>query len=417
MKRLWFFLLFGLLGLFALQAQATPAMKAVLVICDDYISAENNQIADGVKRDKAIVEKFLDRLKARGIVKVEASVLEGKNASSTNVRTAMKNLKVGSDDLLFFYFSGHGGMEKGKTFLYFTDEEAVSRDELTQLVEGKKARFSIMFTDACSSSIESVSAPKSLKGGFKKGMSDDAFDPVFKELLHNYRGLLHMSAAKEGQYATGTDTGGIFTIAMVNELLMFPPTSDWNKLAAEAAARTDAKYKKINQYSKGESGSEQASQDPQVYSFPKYVGKDANIAANNSNPGTAQAVPQPAKPSTPAKQANHTIKINNEAEFPVVFYVDRNESGKKWNASKLQKHTLKAGGAVTLEEKNPITVYYNFQQDGKSSTSIENDEQKEAIELEGGEYFIAYDDEEETLSFCTADDEEGGGEEDGEEDA
>jgi len=85
------------------------------------------------------VQKFLDRLKARGIVNVEASVLEGKSAASANLRTAMKNLKVGSEDLLFFYFSGHGGMEKGKTFLYFTDEEAVSRDELTQLVEGKKA--------------------------------------------------------------------------------------------------------------------------------------------------------------------------------------------------------------------------------------------------------------------------------------
>jgi len=417
MKRLCSVLFLVLIGFFTLHAQEKLTMKAVLVICDDYVSAENNQIADGVKRDKAIVQKFLDRIKARGIVNVEASVLDGKNASSTNFRTAMKNLKVGSNDLLFFYFSGHGGMEKGKTFLYFTDEEAVSRDELVQLVQGKKARFSIMFTDACSSSIESVSAPKSLKGGFKKGMSDDAFDPVFKELLYNYRGFMHMSAAKEGQYATGTDTGGIFTIAMVNELLMFPPSPDWNKLAAEAATRTDAKYKKINQYSKGESGSEQESQNPQVYSYPKYVGKDANVTANTATPGVPATAAQPAKPSTPAQQAKHTIKINNEAEFPVVFYVDRNESGKKWSASKLEKHTLKAGGDVTLKEKDPIAVYYNFLQDGKSSTAIDDDEKKEAVELEDGEYFIAYDDEEEALSFCTADDEEEDGDEGEEEDA
>jgi len=414
MKRLHIFLFLVLIGSFCLYAQEKLTMKTVLVICDDYVSAENNQIADGVKRDKAIVQKFLDRMKARGIVDVEASVLEGKNASSTNLRTAMKSLKVGSNDILFFYFSGHGGMEKGKTFLYFTDEEAVSRDEIVQLVQGKNARFSVMFTVACSSSIESVSAPKSLKGGFKKGMKDDAFDPVFKELFHNYRGLMHMSAAKEGQYATGTDTGGIFTIAMVNELLMYPPSPDWNKLAAEAAVRTDAKYKKINQYSKGGGENDQASQDPQVYSYPKYVGKNANVATNTAAPGVPATLPQPAKPSTPAKQANHTIKINNESEFPVVFYDDRNEGGKKWSASRLQKHTVKAGGAVTLTEKDPITVYYNFLQDGKSSTGIENDEEKEAVELEDGEYFIAYDDEEETLSFYTADDEE---EEDGEEDA
>ena len=120
-----------------LSAEQLLTMKAVLIICDDYISAENNAIADGVKRDRAIVEKFLDRLKERKIVKVETTVLNGKKASTVNVKRTIGNLKTGNNDILMVYFSGHGGMEKNKTFLFFTDDESISRDELESIIKNK----------------------------------------------------------------------------------------------------------------------------------------------------------------------------------------------------------------------------------------------------------------------------------------
>ena len=89
-----------------LFAEKMITMKAVLIICDDYVSAENNAISDGVKRDKAIVEKFLDRIKERKIVKVEKTVLSGKKASSVSVKKTLASLKTGKDDILLVYFSG-----------------------------------------------------------------------------------------------------------------------------------------------------------------------------------------------------------------------------------------------------------------------------------------------------------------------
>ena len=154
----------------SLFAEEKLTMKAVLIICDDYISAENNAIADGVKRDKAIVEKFLDRLIERKIVTVEKTVLQGKKATTANVKKTLASLKVGKNDILFVYFSGHGGMENNKTFLFFCDDESIARDELEKIVSGKNARLSFLISDACSSSIDSVMAPKSLNKGFKKGM-------------------------------------------------------------------------------------------------------------------------------------------------------------------------------------------------------------------------------------------------------
>jgi len=59
MKRLHIFLFLVLIGSFCLYAQEKLTMKTVLVICDDYVSAENNQIADGVK---AIVERLRAKL-------------------------------------------------------------------------------------------------------------------------------------------------------------------------------------------------------------------------------------------------------------------------------------------------------------------------------------------------------------------
>lgn len=370
-----------------LSAEQLLTMKAVLIICDDYISAENNAISDGVKRDRDIVEKFLNRLNERKIVKIEKTVLNGKKASSVNVKKTLSSLKTGKNDILMVYFSGHGGMEENKTFLFFTDDESISRDELENMIKSKNARLSFLISDACSSSIDTVMAPKSLSKGFKKGVKDDIYDPVFKELFYSYRGLLHVTAAKEGQYATGTDNGGLFTIAFVNENLMYPKTSDWGKILKDASEATNQKYIKISQYQKGsKDSSEQDSQNPQVYSYPKYAGKNQAIVIDekDTTPGDDSRI----KNETGEKRK---ITIYNDAAFPVSFYIDKNKDEKNWSPENLQKLTIKSGKEISFNENKNLIVYYNFLQNGKNSGSIENDEQVDAVELDKGEFAFNFE--------------------------
>lgn len=401
MKRLLFTAILLLLstGLFA---ESMLTMKAVLVICDDYISAENNSIADGVKRDRDIVEKFLDRIKERKIVKLEKTVLNGKKASSQNVKRILSTLKTGNNDILLVYFSGHGGMEQNKTFLFFTDDESISREELEGMIKKKNARLSFLISDACSSSIDTVMAPKAVKKGFKKGEKADAYDPVFRELFYSYRGLLHVTAAKEGQYATGTDNGGLFTIALINESLMYPRTSDWGKILKEASESTNQKYKKISQYQKGSADGtdNQDSQNPQVYSFPKYTGKNQEIVINDKDttPGDDSRI-------TPDSGEKRNITIYNDANFPVSFYIDRNKNEKEWSEANLKKVTIKAGKEQTFEEKGVMVVYYNFLQNGKRGDSLKNDKEIDAVELDKGGFAFAYEKDSKTLEIFTVDEE------------
>ncbi len=381
-----------------LSAEEKLTLKAVLIICDDYVSAENNAIADGVKRDKAIVEKFLARIEERKIVNVETTLLEGKMATTGNVRKTLSSLKVGKNDILFVYFSGHGGMENNKTFLFFCDDESMGRDELEKIVSSKNARLTFLISDACSSSIDSVMAPKSLNKKFTKGLKDDSFDPVFRELFYSYTGLLHVTAAKEGQYATGTDNGGLFTIALINECLMYPKSGDWQQIIKEASESTNQKFKKISQYSKGDEKDSQDSQNPQVYKYPVYKGKDSTIKIDNKD-----TTPGDEKESAVADTSKRTIIIINEADFAVSFFLDRNVKGKKWSVDNLKKYTLKPGKDISFDEKGSLTVYYNFLQNGKKGDSIKNEEETDAVELEKGEYIFDYDKSEKSLEIYSGD--------------
>jgi len=386
-----------------LFAEKMITMKAVLIICDDYVSAENNAISDGVKRDKAIVEKFLDRLKERKIVKVEKTVLSGKKASSVSVKKTLTSLKTGKDDILLVYFSGHGGMENNKTFLFFADEESISRDDLEGMVNKKGARFSMIISDACSSSIDTVMAPKALGKGFKKGVKDDIYDPVFKELFYSYTGLLHVTAAKEGQYATGTDNGGLFTIALVNESLMFPSSSDWGKILKNASETTNQKYQKISQYQKGteDSTDKQDTQIPQVYSFPKYSGSDEAIVINDKD-----STPGDEKQTIADNGEKRNITIYNDALFPVTFFIDRNKKDTEWSEDNLTKVTIKPGKEMSYDESAPLVVYYNFFQNGKKGSSLKNDKEIDAVELDKGGFAFDFDKKAKTLEVYGVDEEE-----------
>lgn len=198
---------------------AVPVMKAIIVIVDDYVEKANNNISKSVKKDYATVSKFLEVLNTKNIVKVEKQVIMGKEATLTNVNKAISSLSCGPNDILFFYFSGHGGMRGGKRTILFlrNEDDELYRDELENKFTNKQAKFKIIITDACSSPVDGIRfSSRSYKA--KGSANNPQIDAIYRKLFTGYTGMMSISASSPDEYAWSDDeTGGYFTNYFINE--------------------------------------------------------------------------------------------------------------------------------------------------------------------------------------------------------
>jgi hypothetical protein len=256
------------------KTTAMPTLKAILVICDDYESAENNGISQSVKVDLATLTRFLDVLEKRGIAKVEKTLLQGRKATLANINNAVKNVTAGPDDIVLFYFSGHGGMEKGKTFIFTSDEQNLDRGKLQTAINAKPARLKIILTDACSNAIDGIMAARTLGMG-AGGANEGKFDAVYKDLFLNHQGTLHISASSEGQYAWSTDTqGGIFTYYFIKENLTKNPVNSWDQMFKDAQRKTMQDFNRMPEAQRKKLAAEGiTNQTPKTFSMPVIKGK------------------------------------------------------------------------------------------------------------------------------------------------
>lgn len=338
-------------------ATSNGVLKAILVIEDQYDEPELNNISDSTNMDYGLVSKFLDTLQKQNVIPVEKTVLRGGTASYKNITTLLKNIKVTANDVLFFYFSGHGGMENKKTFILTCEGAFLYRTELEAFVKSKPVRLALVFTDACSSSIESVGG----RGSFNKDSKEreNAFIEIYKNLFYNYKGLLYMTAATEGEYAWGGKDGGSFTKSLFHEVLLQDPQLSWEDNFKEAKKRTQSKFNYLINMGflrpedlKDLERKGIKSQTPKVYSMPtliETVAIDNQMIQNQQNDN----------PSSNTKNVQAVIK--NTTKKTITFYIDNNTSydDDVWSWDNCIKKTIAAGTSLTLTDTKPLVVFFD----------------------------------------------------------
>lgn len=348
-------------------APQTGTLKAILVIQDHYNDPELNNISDSTQMDYDLVNKFLDTLSQKNVIAVEKTMLHGENATSKNILTLIKNISVTSSDVLFFYFSGHGGMDKKGTFILTSECKFLYRSDLESQIKSKPARLSLVFTDACSSSIEAIGG----RGSFNKNNKDreNAFIEIYKNLFYNYKGLMYVTAATEGEYAWGGKDGGAFTKSLFYEVLLQDPKLTWEDNYNEAKKRTQEKFTYLKNMGflnasdlKDLEKRGIKSQTPKAYSLPMLLDTVAvdnqvnnnqqninnNSSNNNNNSGTT---------------ASQNVKalVKNLTQKTITFYVDNNVSydDKNWSWDNCVKKVVKPSSSVTLEDTKPLIVFFD----------------------------------------------------------
>jgi hypothetical protein len=377
-------------------------LKALLIICDNYISPENNKIAQSVRVDMGTMTQLLGVLERRNVLKVEKTILQGNKATLANIRATLKAMQAGADDITLVYFSGHGGMEKGKTFLFTSDEQNLQRSEIESALNTKSNRLKIIITDACSNDVDGLAATRSLSKNNQQ-IEAGAFDPIYKDLFLGYQGMMHLSASTEGEYAWSNDNfGGFFTYHFVKEGLIKKPISDWQTIFKNAKDKTSQMFMRMPAEQRAELAKEGVkNQTAKAFSLPTFKtggniannnNTNNNQTNNNTNPNNNNNLPNNNtnnNNNVPNNNTNTigntinntksgTILIENFSDRNVTFYIDNNPAGAVWSQANLKMMTVAASKTATINQGYAVVTF----KQGKND---------QYYELENGNYFFAID--------------------------
>lgn len=207
--RAW--LVIALIGTFA--APSSGANLHFVLLADTL----DTQIGTG--DDLKILREWATEIAQETGLTLNLQELSGNSLTVDNVKSVLNNLDPGSDDVVYFHYSGHGGNPGSLTWpvFYFTASDyydtPVSFDNVVELLKPKNPRLLVVMGDCCNNYPDQsrLSPPTGKILGFDYG-------PAFQTLFLTYQGTVLGSGASPGQFSFGSEGyGGLFTNAMRDE--------------------------------------------------------------------------------------------------------------------------------------------------------------------------------------------------------
>jgi hypothetical protein len=178
--------------------------------------------------------------------RVSVKVLEGEAVNGSNIMHWFDNLASGSNDTVFFYYSGHGGTDKdryGKVrrdlridqdsgHFLATSGGVVWRSDIKAAMAKSPAQLRILITDACASfndaeiakrAEESTSKFEGIPGAKTTWAAvapteTEVNATLFRSLFFRHAGWVSINGAPTGFYSYGRPVGALFTSAFLVSL-------------------------------------------------------------------------------------------------------------------------------------------------------------------------------------------------------
>lgn len=180
--------------------------------------------------------------------------LEGDKCNPKELDNLLASLKVGYDDVLFFYFIGHGWNNRQNNYPSFilgnasTDKatlETISRNQydIFKALISKKARMTLVIGEACNK--ERSDAPPLTTKREIDIMAPAVYSPAkIKALFRNWTGSLLMSSCQRNQVSFSDPKGGWMSIAWQAAFEKywsddFKGSADWKAIFKEVQRLTE----------------------------------------------------------------------------------------------------------------------------------------------------------------------------------
>lgn len=202
MKKTLILFLWSFLFIKILHAQT---MHAIMVIDE-----QDKEIGLSCQTDKYKMSAFLATA-ARSIgYKLQPYEHSRGSFNQKSLEITLQNLQTTTEDLIVFYYSGHGTNEKGDYPSLDINGETVSVEDIYQELKRQKARLKLVLTDCCNNFQVEKGNPQN--DNFKPDMpAPDACKKLFLES----QGSILLTSSKKGEPSIATSQGSHFTNAFM----------------------------------------------------------------------------------------------------------------------------------------------------------------------------------------------------------
>lgn len=181
--------------------------------------------------------------------------VSGAKFGKANVETALNNLKPGSNDIVIFYYSGHGysnDRNANEQYPQFDLRQSrfddifvatMNASEVFDKIKAKNARLNLVITDCCNSSLGLLKPEGKTFALTTKSLMTWEKSYCY-DLFMKSRGTIIATAAKKGQYAYGNaEVGGYFTSNLTTAIEKYlskfqTSTPNWQEIIEEAQTTT-----------------------------------------------------------------------------------------------------------------------------------------------------------------------------------
>lgn len=173
----------------------------------------------GTAEDFKLISEFVNNVQKSTGLRLSIKTIDGTGFNDKNVSDAINNIVAKPDDIIFFYYTGHGinrGQHRNQKLpnlvLSGIESDQLPLDSIASTILSKNARLSIVLADACNDFIPTGSAK-----GMNKLEETDFNSGGYKKLFAA-RGSIVGTASGMGQPAFGTSEGGRFTLYLLKQI-------------------------------------------------------------------------------------------------------------------------------------------------------------------------------------------------------
>lgn len=209
-------IVFSLVMLLLVDAQPTVA-KAATLIAILVADTASDDIGEGVSVDLSRMSALVEDISANTGLELQKIILAGTNLTRSGVANAVDQLIAGMDDVIVFYYSGHGARPLGKTSnwpdLAF-DDGFVDFGEILDVLQRKQPRFLLALADSCNNYL----TPE-LKQRERKLLPSAISQESYRQLFLKQSGSVLACGSQPGEVSySHRATGGFFTSDFLNKL-------------------------------------------------------------------------------------------------------------------------------------------------------------------------------------------------------
>ncbi len=318
-----------------------------------------SNIAESCKKDFDNIKAYFTEVSKDLNIPIKVYDVEFYSSAS---KKFISDFKCGPNDIVFYYYSGHGFRYDDQDVVWPflnvcksnndpIEKCALSLNWIYQEIQKKGPRLTITMGDCCNSLIGMNEPKMSLSRSLSYRSQHEPAG--YKKLFLETKGTVVVSGSIPGQYSLGTEDGGIYSNSLIEVLKNSRENSavSWQAVLAKTTSisltNSDNKQKPHFMVSDGQGV---------FYSEGNYPGENI-VVDNNNNNNNNQVV----EDNTYEDNTNNDNNVINEND-----YVEYNED---YSESELQSEALYAMGFIYIlglsADDNNISEteqesFYNF---------------------------------------------------------